>query len=66
VGARTAAPAFTLDGDTDGVAPTADGTSYAEMVSGKRTDWIVKGIGHNLPQEAPRVFADTVVDVGGK
>jgi hypothetical protein len=23
------------------------------------------GIGHNLPQEAPRAFAQAVVDVGG-
>ena len=25
---------------------------------------ITGGIGHNLPQEAPRAFADAVIDVG--
>lgn len=30
--------------------------------SGKRGDRTMKGIGHNLRQEAPRVFAGAVVD----
>jgi pimeloyl-ACP methyl ester carboxylesterase len=25
---------------------------------------IVRGAGHNLPQEAPRAFADAVIEVG--
>jgi hypothetical protein len=32
-------------------------------VSGKRTHRIVKGVGHNLPQEAPLAFAEAVLDV---
>jgi pimeloyl-ACP methyl ester carboxylesterase len=58
-------PAITLDGDSDGVAPASDGTSYAMKFSGKRTHRIIKGIGHNLPQEAPEVFAEAVVEVDG-
>jgi pimeloyl-ACP methyl ester carboxylesterase len=26
---------------------------------------IIGGVGHNLPQEAPRVFADAVIEVVG-
>lgn len=60
-----AVPTITLDGDSDGVAPASDGTSYAKQFSGKRTHRIIKGIGHNLPQEAPRAFAEAVVEVDG-
>jgi pimeloyl-ACP methyl ester carboxylesterase len=58
-------PTITLDGDSDGVAPASDGTSYAGKFSGKRTHRVLKGIGHNLPQEAPHAFAAAVIEVGG-
>ncbi|MDB5048830.1 MAG: hypothetical protein JWO30_1901 [Fibrobacteres bacterium] len=60
-----AAPAITLDGDSDGVVPATDGMSYAGKFSGKRSHRILKGIGHNVPQEAPRAFADAVIEVDG-
>jgi pimeloyl-ACP methyl ester carboxylesterase len=60
-----AVPTITLDGDSDGVAPASDGTSYAQRFSGKRSHRIVRGAGHNLPQEAPQAFAQAVVDVDG-
>jgi pimeloyl-ACP methyl ester carboxylesterase len=65
MGPVIAVPTITLDGDSDGVAPATDGTSYAAKFSGRRTHRIVKGAGHNLPQEAPRAFADAVIEVGG-
>jgi pimeloyl-ACP methyl ester carboxylesterase len=58
-----AVPTITLEGDANG-APHPDPASYAKKFSGKyahRT--ITGGIGHNLPQEAPRVFADAILDV---
>ncbi len=58
-------PTITLDGDADGVAPASDGSAYAKKFSGKRTHRIVKGVGHNLPQEAPQAFADAVIEVAG-
>ena len=58
-------PTITLDGDSDGVAPATDGASYAKYFSGKRTHRIIKGVGHNLPQEAPRAFADAIIEVAG-
>jgi pimeloyl-ACP methyl ester carboxylesterase len=56
-------PTITLDGDSDGVAPATDGTSYAAKFSGKRTHRVVKGSGHNLPQEDPQAFAQAVIEV---
>ena len=58
-------PTVTLDGDSDGVAPATDGSAYASRFAGKRTPRIVKGAGHNLPQEAPQAFVDAVVEVAG-
>jgi pimeloyl-ACP methyl ester carboxylesterase len=58
-----AVPTITLEGDANG-APHPDPASYAKKFSGKyehRT--ITGGIGHNLPQEAPRAFADAILDV---
>ena len=56
-------PTITLDGDSDGVAPATDGTFYAGKFSGKRTHRIIKGAGHNLPQEAPQAFVDAIIEV---
>ncbi|MCX4162909.1 MULTISPECIES: alpha/beta fold hydrolase [Paraburkholderia] len=56
-------PTITLEGDANG-APHPDPASYAKKFVGKyahRT--ITGGIGHNLPQEAPKAFADAVLDV---
>ena len=58
-------PTITLDGDSDGVAPATDGTSYANKFSGKRTHRIIKGVGQAMPQEAPQAFAQAVVEVDG-
>jgi pimeloyl-ACP methyl ester carboxylesterase len=56
-------PTITLEGDANG-APHADPSSYAKKFSGKYANRIIKGgIGHNLPQEAPRAFAEAVVEV---
>jgi hypothetical protein len=52
-------------GDANG-APHPEPSSYANKFSGKYTNRIIKGgIGHNLPQEAPKAFADAVVAVNG-
>ena len=56
-------PAITLDGDADGVVPATDGKSSAVHFAGRRTHRIVQGVGHNLPQEAPRPFANAVLDL---
>lgn len=56
-------PTITVDGDSDGVVPASDGTSYAKKFTGKRTHRVIAGAGHNLPLEAPHEFAKAIVDV---
>jgi pimeloyl-ACP methyl ester carboxylesterase len=56
-------PTITLEGDANG-APHPDPSAYARKFSGKYEHRTISGgIGHNLPQEAPRDFAQAVVDV---
>jgi len=58
-------PTITLEGDANG-APHPDPSSYAKKFSGKYANRIITGgVGHNLPQEAPRAFAEAVVEVDG-
>jgi pimeloyl-ACP methyl ester carboxylesterase len=54
-------PALTIEGDSDGIAPATDGSAYAAKFAGKWSHRIVQGAGHNLPQEAPREFAEAIV-----
>jgi pimeloyl-ACP methyl ester carboxylesterase len=58
-------PTITLEGDANG-APHPDASSYARKFSGKYAHRVVRGgVGHNLPQEAPREFARAVIEVDG-
>jgi pimeloyl-ACP methyl ester carboxylesterase len=56
-------PAITIASDFDG--PLADGKAYASKFSGKYSHRVLKDIGHNVPQEAPKEFAKAIVDVDG-
>ncbi|WBC13630.1 alpha/beta hydrolase [Micromonospora sp. WMMA1998] len=56
-------PTITLEGDANG-APHLDPSVYAARFTGPyehRT--VTGGIGHNLPQEAPRDFAQAILDL---
>jgi pimeloyl-ACP methyl ester carboxylesterase len=56
-------PTITLEGDANG-APHPDSSAYAKKFSGKYAHRVINGgIGHNLPQEAPRAFAKAIMDV---
>jgi pimeloyl-ACP methyl ester carboxylesterase len=63
-GPLIAVPTVTLEGDANG-APHPDASSYARKFSDKYAHRIIKGAGHNLPQEAPQAFAEAVVEVAG-
>jgi pimeloyl-ACP methyl ester carboxylesterase len=39
----------------------ASGTAYRNKFSGPYSHRILKGIGHNVPQEAPQPFAQAVI-----
>ena len=56
-------PTITLEGDANG-APHPEPASYARMFSNKYAHRLITGgIGHNLPQEAPKAFAAAIIDV---
>jgi pimeloyl-ACP methyl ester carboxylesterase len=56
-------PTITLEGDANG-APHPEPASYRSKFSGKYAHRTINGgIGHNLPQEAPKAFADAVIEV---
>ena len=59
-----AVPTITLEGDANG-APHPEASAYAKKFSGRYEHRVATGgIGHNLPQEAPRAFAIAVAEVG--
>ncbi len=56
-------PSITMEGDANG-APHAPPAAYAKKFTGKYQHRTLSGgIGHNLPQEAPRAFAQAILDV---
>jgi pimeloyl-ACP methyl ester carboxylesterase len=58
-----AVPAITMEGDANG-APHPDASAYRGKFSGRYKHRVsTGGIGHNLPQEAPKDFARAVLDV---
>jgi pimeloyl-ACP methyl ester carboxylesterase len=62
-GPPIAVPTITMEGDANG-APHADPKAYAGKFSGRYAHRLISGgIGHNLPQEAPKDFADAVLAV---
>ena len=58
-----AVPTITFDGTDDGVRAPAPAAHDAQRFSGARSHRILPGVGHNMPQEAPRVFADAVLEL---
>jgi len=53
-------PTITIGSDFDG--PAKDGATYRKMFTGKYSHRILDGIGHNVPQEAPKDFAAAIID----
>ncbi len=61
-GPTIAVPTITMEGDANG-APHPDPKAYAKKFTGKYEHRTLNGgIGHNLPQEAPRDFAQAIID----
>lgn len=58
-----AVPTITISSDFDGSAK--DGKAYQKQFAGRYTHRVLDGIGHNVPQEAPRQFADAIIEVAG-
>jgi pimeloyl-ACP methyl ester carboxylesterase len=63
-GPTIAVPTITMEGDANG-APHPPPETYLAKFTGKYEHRTVSGgIGHNLPQEAPRDFAGALIDLG--
>ena len=56
-------PSITFDGEDDGVMAPAGTGDQGHHFTGPRTHRTLPGVGHNMPQEAPRVFADAVLEL---
>jgi pimeloyl-ACP methyl ester carboxylesterase len=56
-------PAITFDGADDGVRLAAPASQHAHLFTGSRSHRVVPGVGHNMPQEVPQVFADAVMEL---
>lgn len=56
-------PTITFDGTDDGVREPSPEAAHARFFAGPRSHRIVPGVGHNMPQEAPRKFADAVLEL---
>lgn len=54
-------PTIALDGGSDGVALSGGSDRHAPRFSGFYERRVLPGIGHNLPQEAPRAFAEAIL-----
>jgi hypothetical protein len=61
MGPTISVPTVTLEGDANG-APHPEASAYAKKFTGKYANRIIKG-GVGQPQEAPRAFAEAVIDV---
>jgi pimeloyl-ACP methyl ester carboxylesterase len=55
-------PTITLEGDANG-APHPEPASYARKFTARYAHRLIKGAGHNLPQEAPQAFAEAVAEL---
>lgn len=56
-------PTLTFDGADDGVRPPAPAAAHGHRFTGPRTHTVVPGVGHNMPQEVPSIFADAVLSL---
>ena len=57
-------PTITVEGDANGAPHAADPAAYRGKFAGKYAHRLLAGgIGHNPPQEAPRAFAQAVIEV---
>ncbi|HXW49119.1 MAG TPA: alpha/beta hydrolase, partial [Xanthobacteraceae bacterium] len=56
-------PSIALQGDADGVLPPQASEKHAAFFSGPYQRRLLPKIGHNPPQEAPRAFADAILEL---
>ena len=52
-----------IDYGDDGVRSPSSPAAHAQRFSGKREHRVVPGVGHNMPQEVPSVFASAILEL---
>ena len=57
------APTIVLEGADDGVDPPSDPGETSPHFTALRRQTALKGVGHNIPQETPELFAEAVLQV---
>jgi len=60
---KISVPTIVLDGDADGVVPLGGSVHHDQFFMGRYERRVIPGVGHNLPQEAPRDFAEAVLSL---
>jgi pimeloyl-ACP methyl ester carboxylesterase len=60
---KISVPSIALDGQDDGVAPLGGSADHHNFFTGRYRHRVIPGVGHNLPQEAPREFAESVLSL---
>ena len=58
-------PSIVLHGASSGIQPPAGSEAHARLFAGPYQRRVLPKIGHNLPQEAPLVVADAVLELAG-
>jgi pimeloyl-ACP methyl ester carboxylesterase len=56
-------PTITFDGADDGVRQPSSTGPHVQRFTGVRAHRVVPGVGHNMPQEVPAVFAKAVLEL---
>jgi pimeloyl-ACP methyl ester carboxylesterase len=58
-------PTIVLHGETSGIQPADASAKHVQHFPGPYQRRVLPKVGHNLPQEAPRAFADAVLELAG-
>jgi pimeloyl-ACP methyl ester carboxylesterase len=60
---KIAVPTIVLHGEADGIQPPAASDSHSRLFTGPYERRVLPKIGHNPPQEAPKVFAEAILQL---
>ena len=60
---KIAVPTVVLHGDDSGIQPAAGSESHGTFFTGPYQRRVLPGIGHNIPQEAPKAVVDAVLEL---
>jgi pimeloyl-ACP methyl ester carboxylesterase len=56
-------PTIVLHGADDGIGPVKNSENHGQYFTGPYERRVIAGVGHNVPQEAPKAFAEAVLQL---